>query len=142
LTFYDEGFDGKAKQVLILVEPDAAQADIERLAGVLERGQAEIAVLITQHMPDDAIQAVARRAGFYRSPWSGASYERLQILLAAELTQGKTIAYPRVRDKLTVTTTTAYAGSAPSPGAPKPAEHRELAWHGRSPSRELQPPAH
>jgi hypothetical protein len=147
LTFYDEGFDGKAKQVLIVVEPVAQAADIERLTGTVEREHAEIGVLITQREPDDATRAVARAAGHYQSPWSGASYERLQILPVAGLAQGKTIAYPRVRDKRTVATTTAHPGSAPSAGVAKPGEHREFAWHGdapwqdRLPYQAPQPPA-
>lgn len=36
----------------------------------------------------------AAAAGFYRSPWTGASYPRIQLLTAGELVHGARIAMP------------------------------------------------
>jgi hypothetical protein len=148
LTFYDEGFDGKAKQVLILVEPVAAESDVARLAGAVEQEQAEIGVLVTRDPPDEAIFAAARRLGSYQSPWSGANYQRLQLLPVTDLEQGGTIAYPRIRDKLTVTTTAAQPRSVSSVATPllggqgEVVRHDAVRWPGQLPAIQPQPPAH
>jgi hypothetical protein len=144
LTFYDEGYAGKAKQVLIVVEPAAGPSDLERLTAAVAEEGAEIGALIGQQEPDEALRTAAQAAGDYVSPWSGARYPRLQLLPVDRLIAGETIAYPRVRDKLTVTTTTGGSGLAATSG---PRERREQepvhepAWQGNLADERPQPPA-
>jgi hypothetical protein len=144
LAFYDEGFAGNTKQVLIVVEPAAGLADLQRLSDAVAQEAAEIGALITQQEPDAAMRAMAQAAGDYVSPWSGARYARLQLLPVDRLSAGETIAYPHVRDKLTVTTTTSSSGLAAAGGAPERREQmpvHDLARQRSLTEQRPQPPA-
>jgi len=62
--------------------------DIGRLAQVMEREKAAMAVLITAQLPTSAMIKDAAAVGRFEDEW-GRTYPRLQILTLAELFQGK-----------------------------------------------------
>jgi hypothetical protein len=93
LFFHDEA--RKTKQLILSVKSGKLQAGYVRdLRGVLERENAEIAVLVSMQKPTELMRAEAAAAGFYESPWDGERYARLQIVTVVELLDGRGIAYP------------------------------------------------
>lgn len=62
--------------------------DIGRLAQVMERENAEMAVLVTAEMPTSAMVKDAAAVGRFEDEW-GRTYPKLQILTLAEMFQGK-----------------------------------------------------
>jgi hypothetical protein len=63
-------------------------------AGVVERENAEIGVLITLEKPTRPTLTEATEGGYYDSPTFG-RFPRLQVLTVEELLEGKGIEYPR-----------------------------------------------
>lgn len=64
------------------------------LRGVAERERAAIGVLVTASTRTREMEREAAAAGVYRSPWTGASYPRIQLLTAGEIVRGEGIAMP------------------------------------------------
>jgi site-specific DNA-methyltransferase (adenine-specific) len=94
LYFHDES-KGKTKQVVISVKAGHTSVNhLRDLRGVLDREQAQIAVLITMQEPSKPMHTEAASAGFYPSQWG--SHPRLQILTIAELLDGKKIDMPPI----------------------------------------------
>ena len=62
----------------------------------MEREKAQIGVLITMQEPTQPMRTEAASAGYYRSPWTGQDYPRIQIRTVAELLDGKGIDYPAI----------------------------------------------
>jgi len=93
LFFHDEP-GGKTKQIVLSVKSgNVTVKDVRDLRGVLEREQAEIAVLITLEEPTKPMQGEAASAGFYKTPYG--NHPRLQILTIQELLEtGRRIDYP------------------------------------------------
>ena len=83
------------KQVVISVKGGATGVrDVRDLRGVVEREDAAIGVLVTANTRTRAMEQEAAAAGFYRSPWTGASYPRIQLLMAGEIVHGARIGMP------------------------------------------------
>lgn len=93
LYFHDEP-GGKTKQIILSVKSGNVTAkDVRDLRGVLEREQAEIAVLMTLEESTKPMQGEAASAGFYKTPYG--NHPRLQILTIKELLEdGRRIDYP------------------------------------------------
>ena len=93
LFFHDEP-GGKTKQIVLSVKSgNVTVKDVRDLRGVLEREQAEIAVLITLEEPTKPMQGEAASAGFYKTPYG--NHPRLQTLTIKELLEeGRRIDYP------------------------------------------------
>jgi len=111
----DKGIDGRlyfhdapnapSKQIVLSVKAGHLVPSFVRdLRGVMEREQAEIAVLISFEEPTAGMRAEAAEAGFYVSgqddrlkenPW-GQKYPRIQLLTVRELLDGRSIEYPHV----------------------------------------------
>jgi DNA modification methylase len=102
LYFHDEP-GGKTKQIILSVQSGAVTVkDLRDLRGVLEREQAEIAVLITLEDPTKAMQGEAASAGFYKTPYG--NHPRLQILTIKGLLQeGRRIDYPPEQARVDMT---------------------------------------
>lgn len=93
--FFDDEGGGLTKQVILSVKSGPIPANhIRELRGVIEREQAAIGVLLTQHKPTPAMRKEAASAGTYESPKWGGRYPRLQIITIAELFDGKQIKCP------------------------------------------------
>jgi hypothetical protein len=93
LYFHDEP-GGRTKQIVLSVKSgNVTVKDVRDLRGVLEREQAEIAVLIALEEPTKPMQGEAASAGFYKTPYG--NHPRLQILTIKELLEGgRRIDYP------------------------------------------------
>ena len=61
---------------------------------MIEREEAAIGVLVTVRQPTRAMINEASAAGVYRSPWTGGTYPRIQILTAGEIVRGGDINMP------------------------------------------------
>jgi DNA modification methylase len=97
LYFHDEAPNGKTKQVILSVKAgQATVAHLRDLRGVIDRERAQIGALISMHEPTQPMRTEAASAGFYRSPWTGRDYPRLQLRTIAELLDGKGIDYPAI----------------------------------------------
>ncbi len=93
--FFDDEGGGLTKQVIISVKSGPIPANhVRELRGVIEREQAAIGVLLTQHNPTPAMRKEAASAGTYESPKWGGRYPRLQIITIADLFDGKQIKCP------------------------------------------------
>jgi hypothetical protein len=94
---------GKPKRVVVQVKSGHVNASMVRdLAGVLQREQAAIGVLLTLHEPTKPMRQEAAAAGFYvPADFPQQPFPRLQILTIAELLQGKQVQYPRYAPSLT-----------------------------------------
>jgi site-specific DNA-methyltransferase (adenine-specific) len=85
------------KQVILSVKAgQATVAHLRDLRGVVDREKAQIGVLITMQEPTQPMRTEAASAGFYRSPWTGKDYPKLQIRTIAERLDGKGIDYPAI----------------------------------------------
>ena len=83
------------KQVVISVKGGATGVrDVRDLRGVIEREDAAIGVLVTADTRTRAMEREAAAAGFYRSPWTGIAYPRIQLLTAGEIVHGARIEMP------------------------------------------------
>ena len=83
------------KQVVISVKGGATGVrDVRDLRGVVEREDAAIGVLVTATTRTRAMEREAAEADFYRSPWTGEEYPRIQLLTAGEIVRGARIAMP------------------------------------------------
>jgi DNA modification methylase len=93
IFFHDEP-GGRTKQIVLSVKSGAVTVkDVRDLRGVLEREQAEIAVLITLEEPTKPMLGEAASAGFYKTPYG--NHPRLQVLTINELLGGgRRIDYP------------------------------------------------
>lgn len=68
--------------------------DVRDLRGVVEREGAAIDVLVTASTRTRAMEREAAEADFYRSPWTGDAYPRIQLLTAGEIVRGARIEMP------------------------------------------------
>ncbi len=93
IYFHDEIELGKTKQIVISVKSGHLQlSHLRDLRGVLEREDAQMAVLISMEPPTKAMRSEAAAAGFYKSPWG--KHPRLQLLTIGELMRGAKVDYP------------------------------------------------
>lgn len=97
LFFHDEAVGGKTKQVIFQVKAGHTSSNhIRDLHGVVNREMAELGVLITMQDPTQPMRQEAASGGYYKSPWDGKSYPKLQIVTVADLLEGKGVAMPAV----------------------------------------------
>ncbi|MBK6767824.1 MAG: restriction endonuclease [Ardenticatenales bacterium] len=95
LYFHDEGTGGASKQIILSVKGGKTDVThVRDLVGVLDRERAQIGVLISLQEPTKPMRQEAANAGFYRSPWDGRDYARIQLLTVAELLDGRGIQMP------------------------------------------------
>lgn len=95
LYFHDEGAGGASKQIILSVKGGKTDVThVRDLVGVLDREKAQIGVLISLQAPTRPMREEAANAGFYRSPWDGRDYPRVQLLTVAELLDGRGIQMP------------------------------------------------
>ncbi len=95
LYFHDEGPGGKTKQVIFSVKAGKVTvSQVRDLVGVINREKAEVGVLISQESPTRDMKKEAATAGFYRSPFTGKDYPRLQLLTIEEILGGARVEIP------------------------------------------------
>ncbi|MFH1744394.1 MAG: DNA methyltransferase [bacterium] len=95
LYFHEGEKKSKTRQIIFSVKAGKVQASYVRdLRGVVEREKAEIGVLLSFLKPTAPMKKEAFSAGFYDSPWG--SHPRIQLVMIAQLLEGKGIDYPRV----------------------------------------------
>lgn len=87
--------DGCVRQVIVQIKSGTLKPDdIRALAGVIERENAPIGVLVTLQPPTAQMRADAAAMGVYRSDGWKRTYPRLQILTVAELLAGAIVKMP------------------------------------------------
>jgi len=95
LYFHDEGTGGASKQIILSVKGGGVGVkDVRELSDVVRREDAHIGVLISLRDTTRPMREEAANAGFYRSPWDGKDYPRVQVLTVAELLDGRGIQMP------------------------------------------------
>lgn len=96
--FHDEGTGAKTKQVISSVKAGhVTVSHVRDLVGVLNREKAEVGVLISLETPTREMRREAATAGFYRSPFTGKDYPRVQLLTVEEILEGKRLDLPAVQ---------------------------------------------
>ena len=95
LYFHDEGAGGTSKQIILSVKGGGVGVkDVRELSDVVRREEAHIGVLISLRETTRPMREEAANAGFYRSPWDGRDYPRVQLLTVAELLDNRGIQMP------------------------------------------------
>ena len=98
LYFHDEGKQGETKQIIFSVKAGhVTLSHVRDLRGVMDREEAEMAVLITMLEPTKPMLTEAAKAAFYESPGWQKRYPRIQILTVEDLMRGKGIDCPPLR---------------------------------------------
>jgi hypothetical protein len=98
LFFHDEQESGATKQIIFSVKAGHVTVNqLRDLRGVIDREKAAIGVLLSLEPPTKHMRTEAASAGFYRSPWTGKDYAKLQLLTVGELLEGKQVDMPAVR---------------------------------------------
>jgi len=94
--FFDEsGAKAKPKQIIFSVKAGHLTVPYLRdLRGVLDREGAELGALLSMRDPTGPMRKEAASAGFYKSPWDGKPYPRLQLLTVGDLLAGKKPDFP------------------------------------------------
>lgn len=92
--FFDDD-SGDAKQIIFSVKAGHLTVPYVRdLRGVLVREGAELGAFISMKDPTGPMRKEAATAGFYKSPWDGKDYPRLQLLTVPDLLRGKKPDFP------------------------------------------------
>jgi len=96
LFFHDEGPSGPTKSVIISIKAgqNIHSNMVDELRGVVRKEGATMGVLITMKDPTRPMRENAADGEFYRSPWDGRDYPRIQLLTVAELLDGRGIQMP------------------------------------------------
>ncbi len=96
LFFHDEGPSGPTKSVIISIKAgqNIHSNMVDELRGVVRKEDATMGVLITMKEPTRPMRENAADGEFYRSPWDGKDYPRIQLLTVAELLDGRGIQMP------------------------------------------------
>jgi site-specific DNA-methyltransferase (adenine-specific) len=96
LYFFDDG-GSKAKQLIVSVKAGKVQVShVRDLVGVLQREGAEIGTLISLNEPTGPMRKEAASAGMYKSPLTGTTHPRVQLITVAELLDGRTLDLPAI----------------------------------------------
>lgn len=99
LFFHDEDVKGETKQIIFSVKAGhTTVSHVRDLVGVVQRESAALGVLITMEKPTKPMRTEAASAGFYKGPWDGKDYPKIQLLTVGELLDGRTINMPQWRD--------------------------------------------
>lgn len=95
----DTGIDGyiyfmdekdKVKKAIVQVKSGSVSVgQIRDLAGVIDREKAGIGLFISLEPPTKPMETEAVSRGFYKSPFSGKDYQKIQMLTIEELLSGK-----------------------------------------------------
>ncbi len=97
INFLDEDEKGKAKARKVIVQVKSGKVGspvVNELIGVLEQEKAAIGLLITLEAPTQPMIKAALAAGWYKSPFWGKSYRKLQILTIGDLLGGAAVDMP------------------------------------------------
>ncbi|MBI3050080.1 MAG: restriction endonuclease [Acidobacteria bacterium] len=123
---YFHAGNGRTRQIVLSVKAGhAGVSHVRDLREVVERGHAEIGVLIALDEPTAAMRKEAASAGFYASPWG--THARLQLLTVEDLLTGNIIDRPPVQTSVTFK-------RAPK-ATPKVREHRRLEFGAPGPDQ-------
>jgi site-specific DNA-methyltransferase (adenine-specific) len=103
LYFFDDG-GSKAKQLIVSVKAGKVQVShVRDLVGVLQREGAEIGALISLNEPTGPMRKEAASAGMYKSPLTGTTHPRVQLITVAELLDGRTLDLPAIAPQQSMT---------------------------------------
>jgi DNA modification methylase len=103
LYFFDDG-GSKAKQLIVSVKAGKVQVShVRDLVGVLQREGAEIGALISLNEPTGPMKKEAASAGMYKSPLTGTTHPRVQLITVAELLDGRTLDLPAIAPQQSMT---------------------------------------
>jgi site-specific DNA-methyltransferase (adenine-specific) len=103
LYFFDDG-GSKAKQLIVSVKAGKVQVShVRDLVGVLQREDAQIGALISLNEPTGPMRKEAASAGMYKSPLTGTSHPRVQLITVAELLDGRTLDLPAIAPQQSMT---------------------------------------
>jgi DNA modification methylase len=81
------------------------RGDIAKLKGDMDREKAKVGVLITLEDPTEPMRTEAKRAGLYKHPFTGMTYDRVQIVTIREmLEQHKRLELPLSAETLKTAT--------------------------------------
>lgn len=95
INFIDDG-SGRPKRVLVQVKSGkVSSAQIRDLLGTVQREKAAIGVFITLEDPTRDMISEAASAGFYKSPFTGQIFPRIQIFTIDDLLHGAEISMPQ-----------------------------------------------
>jgi hypothetical protein len=96
LRFRENQQDATSKRIIVSVKAgrNLNPAMVRELRGTMEREKAPIAVLLTMHQPSVQMRTEAANAGSYRPVGSKDSYQRLQIVTAADIFGKKKVEFP------------------------------------------------
>lgn len=111
LYFHDEKDGTHSKQVIFSVKGgNVSVSQLRDLRGVVEREKAAIGCFLSMQEPTQPMRKEAASAGFYKSPWDGRQYPRLQLLTIEQiLVDGARVEMPPTKH---TTTTFRRAGRA------------------------------
>lgn len=114
LYFFDEG--SQAKSLIVSVKAGKVQVShVRDLVGVLDRESAQIGALVSLNEPTGPMRKEAASAGVYKSPLTGTTHPRIQLLTVAELLDGKGLDLPTIAPVQTMTAAPAKAPTAEKP---------------------------
>lgn len=103
LYFFDDG-GSKAKQLIVSVKAGKVQVShVRDLVGVLQREDAEIGALISLNEPTGPMRKEAASAGMYKSPLTGTTHPRVQLITVAELLDGRNLDLPAIAPQQSMT---------------------------------------
>lgn len=95
----DTGIDGyiyfmdekdKVKKAIVQVKGgNVSVSQIRDLEGVIDREKAEFGIFISLESPTKPMETEAVSKGFYKSPFTGTDYQKIQMLTIEELLSGK-----------------------------------------------------
>lgn len=103
LYFFDDG-GSTAKQLIVSVKAGKVQVShVRDLVGVLDRESAEIGAFISLNEPTGPMRKEAASAGVYKSPLTGSTHPRVQLITAAELLKGKKLDLPQIASQQSMT---------------------------------------
>lgn len=115
LYFFDDG-SAKAKQLIVSVKAGKVQVShVRDLVGVLDREGAEIGALISLKEPTGPMKKEAASAGMYKSPLTGTTHPRVQLITVAELLDGRKLDLPAIAPQQSMTAKPAVAPTKAKP---------------------------
>ena len=98
--YFDTSKNDNAKIIFQVKSGGVKRGDIATLRGDMGREQAEMGVLITLEEPTRPMTNEAKAAGLYMHELMGRNYDRISIVTAKEILDGKRLQIPLSRDPL------------------------------------------
>lgn len=94
IAYFKVGKKDNAKIIFQVKSGGVKRSDVATLRGDMEREKAALAVLITLEEPSRPMQNEAKAAGQYKHEDMGHSYDRISIVMAREILDGKRLDIP------------------------------------------------